>query len=412
MVFAVKLGTDVAVATMDKDKLKNILFSTKDDCRHTMTKYVDLLENSTDSTALDFLSIFFASTWKKNKINKGNVCIALTGISKTLYIASNVNDDAGDISSCLLGTEEEELPFLHLFETDLTYRLKIISSAAAKEYLLKYISKRAYGQLTSNENFQNVVNKINESYPPRPESPVEMDSVVSSFCNVVYLWNQVKSKNAGFVHTMILLEVIALSSTSVYSSRVLYGEIKKMFFTDLLYYSVEVLLEAFLDSGVVFRENLLLHSFLRIQNKQRKTNLTKRICDNFDKITSKYKLLGQLKNCIGCLGDYDKYVYIRSEEQGLSGVLHCEIKLYLYLQQESKQTNIPFSISKPLCMDCAMYFFTYVLENDRPIFTAACTDHYANVLFCWSCKLCDDTWMDSHGVSHLHATKEKLSSKV
>ena len=405
--FAVKdeKSANVTVDGDNKDALIKILFNSNNR-GHTMEKYAELLAKDDCGTSLDFLSIFLASTWKRKKIKKGNVCIALAGIDKTMFIASNINDDAGDIS-CILGdTTTETLSFLHLFETDLFYRMKVVSTSTAKEYLRKYISEEVYQQFTIIENFQNVVTRINELYPPRQKSTNEIkDSVVASFCDIVYLWDQVKQpKHTGFIHTMLMLEIIASSSTSVYSTNErLLEETENLFFTDLLRYSVETIFEAFLDTGFVFQSNELLHIILFTQSKQRISNLKDSICKKFENITSKYKLVDQLKNSIRCLDDYEQYVYVVDANPNQNGVLHCEIKLYLYLQQQNQCTNIPFSISKPLGMDCAMYFFSHVSELHRPIFRSACTDHYSNVLFRWSCASCDNLWSKSHGVNHLHA---------
>jgi hypothetical protein len=114
-------------------------------------------------------------------------------------------------------------------------------------------------------------------------------------------------------------------------------------------------------------------------------NLQTTICELFEsEVAGNHPFVKKLAECIPQLNDYEEISYITADEIK-DQVLHCEIKLYLYLKQISTPTKIAFSISKPLCMDCAMYFFSSVKSKDRPIFKAACTDHFPKVFYCWPC---------------------------
>ena len=57
--------------------------------------------------------------------------------------------------------------------------------------------------------------------------------------------------------------------------------------------------------------------------------------------------------------------------------LHCEIKLWLAMK--AKNINLAlqsFSISKPMCVGCYMWFVKAVDEAERPHFLAGCFGHF------------------------------------
>jgi len=61
--------------------------------------------------------------------------------------------------------------------------------------------------------------------------------------------------------------------------------------------------------------------------------------------------------------------------------VHCEVKLYLALQQAFPDLDfrkLRFSVSKPLCRDC-WFYFTH--KENRPKFLAACPDTYTSSAF-------------------------------
>lgn len=69
-----------------------------------------------------------------------------------------------------------------------------------------------------------------------------------------------------------------------------------------------------------------------------------------------------------------------------TGDLHCEMKLFLYLKQEGIKTkDIRFSVSKPTCADCTVYFYGVVDESCRPEFSAYSQDHFDKVEIAFSC---------------------------
>ena len=84
--------------------------------------------------------------------------------------------------------------------------------------------------------------------------------------------------------------------------------------------------------------------------------------------------------------NFDKVIHICSVDGTDRKVLHCEVKLYLYLliNDIPVDKNVHFSISKPLCMDCGMYFYSLPQES-KPNIMAECSDHFPLVYFGTDC---------------------------
>ena len=368
------------LSKVDKEALEEILFTK--DSSHTMKKYYKKLEDdeTSDTKLLDSLSILFASTRKTKKSKMGNVCIAMASDGKNLFIASNVNDGAGIIPPVDQQriTCEKRL-FLQLFETDFESRYNIISNEKAKSF----IPAASYKDFTDRDKFKMVFDELNNKTPLEKNDATAFDSVISSFAEIKDFWDRIsESKNSEFALTMLLLEFIALSSSS--ANTTLFDAAMASMVDVVLQYTVAMHLKVFLDTQcepLTGRHEEVIYEI---------RNLERTICDLFkSKVAGNYPFVKQLAECVMQLNDYEKISYITAEDTNKDQVLHCEIKLYLYLKQISRPTKIAFSISKPLCMDCAMYFFSSVKSEDRPIFKAACTDHFPKVFYCWPCVGCD-----------------------
>jgi len=81
------------------------------------------------------------------------------------------------------------------------------------------------------------------------------------------------------------------------------------------------------------------------------------------------------------------------------GDLHAEIKLYLYMKQlELPTLNAKFYVSKPMCSNCACFFYGAVPDDERPSCPQIALDHF-QCRFHVSCDRVDAAFAP-HKVTH------------
>jgi len=100
------------------------------------------------------------------------------------------------------------------------------------------------------------------------------------------------------------------------------------------------------------------------------------------------KLLQTLQSANYAALGWNHICYVKMDPHpfGSKTHVHCEIMLFLFLKlvelwPASRLREQFFAISKPLCRDCAAFFFDFIEDKDRPQFRAFCWDSFRTTYF-------------------------------
>lgn len=352
--------------------------------------YLSTLEDSTDLSSLSYLCRILCSS---KSMQIGNVCVALAAIGDTVYFASNTNDHkAGNIES-LKEKFVEEYPesklFFDVFQTTVDSRESILGSSHGRDvnkeiYKEKKVDFKDLTDAQIRKKAKKITDNINKLLPPRAKDVnIEFDSILSDYCDIVQQWNYIPGVESDtLTRTSVCIELFAMQvkyTTSDKKRREMKSVIDHLM-KPLIRYTVYQLLLKSPDPRITTAATALIDAFTSVQQFFPESDICK-ISERLDNLKT-----------------FKRFVLVKSNEVG--AVLHCEIKLYNYLISKYIRTGgLPFYISKPLCMDCSMWFYTKVKESERPQFHGACLDHFSGT-YCYTPCADLNHLFSNHVVTH------------
>lgn len=369
-------GGDIEVIDDIDELMKMMIWNDK---QPTFVRFIHL-----DKTCspLQHLSVLLATQSRVKGVSIGNVCVAMCEIHNVLYIATNVNDQLADITTLSVNYRR----FLDLFETDLESRKRCIKNAEL-EGMFVGLRKLEFGEeeckfvkdrMMDDDFIRSFHDSISVKCPPREKTSAETDTTVSGFIDLLQQWNNISVEDSSkeLETAAFCIEVIALYLPARNDN--LFQEFYQQLYQPVLKYYFYKILQA------VVRDRRRVQRLIE--------NASTDIVQGLEILASKeeFSMIKGLKESLNSLKFFSKVVFITNvgKIETNPGVLHCEVKLYLYLLEKNIPTKaVPFYISKPLCMDCAMFFYCKVSKAVRPSFRAACNDHFRNVMCATSCGI-------------------------
>lgn len=337
--------------------------------------YLNRLDTE-DSSPLVYLSVLLAT--RSSFSTAGNICVALSESKDgTLFIATNA-DVANSTGSVLRTLSDKQNQFLDLFNSDLESRRRSLRSEAVGRQVRHFANIYKKPTIISKVKADNTAiqfcNKLATKCTPRVRGPDETDDILSGLCDLLYQWQRISAKESALHLDVFCIEIITLYLT---------------------YSADEELLNLLVDTMTMPIANYLavnvLDMICHVGTVQDMADAERAISNAFKGIANKYKVVQKMRTGLMSFHKYTKIVQVHStgEITSRSGVVHCEVKLYLYMLQNGFDTVVPFHISKQLCMDCAMFFYSNVKGETRPVFQAAYRDHFKGVACRTACSAVD-----------------------
>jgi hypothetical protein len=377
--------------------------------------YIDHL-NDEGGHPLAYLSVLLAVKFQRSlssaphngKRSEGNVCVALCTLpdnAEELFCATNVED-------CGFGAYQvtgQLADFADPFDLTLDGKRREFEGSDMKLEFRKIATHCCLNEddfvseMTRRITVKRVHKRLRRGFPAEPEGLKDMkDPVLKDLCTLLHHWRRIAvDTEASKAVAVIELAHIYLSSSPKAGPSACAEFIASAMQTVYAYKAAMYCL-------------LYFSHLYTGQNKHSKVQSMRHAVERAEPllctagsdilVSPAFLLVKKSIDGLEALKARKKLILVQVRHPADLGgqVAHCEVKLYHYLRQEYKLIplkGIPIHISKALCMDCAVFFFSCVASEQRPAFTAVATDHFPNVYCSFGCEHVDSISRECRGVS-------------
>ncbi|KAI8897435.1 hypothetical protein BC833DRAFT_593764 [Globomyces pollinis-pini] len=352
------------------DNLTNIKSKTKYAAKFEQSTFMALDSND----CLDILAHFLAFENMKCSNKKGNVCVAFAVIDTTLYLAANpeteqhLDNEMKKLKSpsyqkwlSLLDPSEEGRKILYqsMGEEFKTVFPPVNSEAQDNSKVLKFLTDPELGKYV-----KNTLLPISEV--------VSSDAAVKEVKAILDFFHRLFDDGDFDICLLVELHCLHLLLPNLLLGKHFF-EVEE-WYDCIKNYAAWKGLETYTNPPTLPSIFHQLRPHIEKRKNHWKVHLDGKMA-HF-KETENFKKFEKLKNALEmirsyCIVEVPDYPRDASNASGASD-LHCEIKLFKYLQRKEVVTSgLKFYISRPCCGVCTCYFFGCVGDDDRPDLIAA-----------------------------------------